>query len=180
MSERWADISGWPDYEVSDHGRVRSKASPRSRFLKPQRFRKLSTNPKGYKTVVLSEGSRPTRRFKTFTVHRLVAMAFVDGDKSLVVGHLDGDPANNHYLNLKWITAQENSDHMVAHGTRQFGMRHPQGKLCARCVRASIELFDVGWCTGDIGALFGVNPATISGYLSGAERKRLSQEEHSA
>lgn len=55
--------------------------------------------------------------FHKFSVHRLVASAFVDGYKEgLVVNHLDSNPMNNHFTNLEWTTHAGNSQHMVASG----------------------------------------------------------------
>lgn len=66
------------------------------------------TNRKGYKTVVLCiDGVN-----KTEYVHRLVAQAYVENDGLLpFVNHIDGNPANNDYRNLEWVTHRENVQH---------------------------------------------------------------------
>jgi len=93
-----------PSFLVSNLGRLRTKTGKIS-----------NTNPRkedGYirPTLYTEEGKR-----KLFFLHRLVALAFVDGYKEdLQVNHIDENKANNHFSNLEWTTAKEN----VNHGTR--------------------------------------------------------------
>jgi hypothetical protein len=55
---------------------------------------------------------------KTFMVHRLVAMAFLDADESRpYVDHIDGDTTNNKVDNLRWCTPSENTRYAVERGT---------------------------------------------------------------
>lgn len=53
---------------------------------------------------------------KTFFVHRLVAMAWVEGDHSLSANHKDGVKTNNSADNLEWLTLAENTKHQHATG----------------------------------------------------------------
>ena len=62
QKEIWKVIDDFPSYEVSDQGRVRNK--------KTGKFRSFSKNH-GYLQVDLYPGG------KTFTIHRLVAEAFL-------------------------------------------------------------------------------------------------------
>lgn len=107
--EIWKDIEGFEgSYQVSNLGRVNSLHSNRSNqggILKPK------PHPQGYLCVNLYSN----KKRKTELVHRLVALAFVDGDKSLMTNHKDGVKTNNHYLNLEWCTQSENVQH--AHDT---------------------------------------------------------------
>ena len=62
---------------------------------------------------------------KDFYVHRLVAMAFCKGYKPvLTVNHKDENKDNNCYLNLEWLTTEDN--------VRYYFMRRRMEKLAAQ------------------------------------------------
>lgn len=88
-------------YEVSNFGNVRSLKFGKLRILKPCTVR-------AYGSVVLLKGNS-----KTYPVHQLVAMAFLghipNGNKGLVVNHIDNNPKNNNLTNLELITHRENA-----------------------------------------------------------------------
>lgn len=53
---------------------------------------------------------------KNYYVSRIVAEAFVKNDnpdRNIIVRHLDDDPYNNHYTNLKWGTHAENTQDAI-------------------------------------------------------------------
>lgn len=104
LVEEWSVIREFPNYSVSDLGRVVSNQLDRE-IHKP-------VCAWGYYSVRLSHNG--VRRTKM--VHRLVADAFVLGwDVGLVVNHIDGDKLNNQDGNLEWVTHSENTLH--AHRT---------------------------------------------------------------
>ena len=95
--EHWRLISGYDNYEVSSHGRVRNNRT--SRILK------LSTNNDGYKEI----GLRKDRQRKTYSVHRLVGFAFLEkNDEHTEVDHIDHNRGNNMVNNLRWTTKSVN------------------------------------------------------------------------
>ena len=52
----------------------------------------------------------------SFRVNRLVATAFCENDnpqEKIFVDHIDRNRKNNNYLNLRWVTPQENSKNMI-------------------------------------------------------------------
>ena len=117
MTENWKQISGRPDYEVSDLGRVCSLKWGKHRILKQ------SDNSAGYPHVNLfANGKRKTRM-----VHLLVAEAFLGPcPEGHEVNHKDGVKRHNDVMNLEWVTSAENSAHAErlglvnhAHGERQ-------------------------------------------------------------
>lgn len=49
---------------------------------------------------------------KRFTVHRLVALAFLPNPDNLpTVNHIDGNKSNNTVSNLEWLSYQDNINH---------------------------------------------------------------------
>lgn len=117
MMERWAPVPGFPNYEVSDFGRVRSLdhtvwGGPRVGFyLKRGRLLRPGTGPNGYPTVVLGRGN-------TRTVHSLVAEAFIGPcPERQEVRHGDRDRTNPKLDNLCYGTRKQNVQDAIAHGT---------------------------------------------------------------
>lgn len=113
--EIWKDIEGYESsYEVSSLGRIRSKERQANvkggtRTVKAKE-RKLFPNKKGYMTVVLSLNNK----LKTFTVHQLVAQAFIPGFiKGTDLNHIDGDKTNNASSNLEVTNPSHNQIHAV-------------------------------------------------------------------
>ena len=110
--EEWRSVSGYPDYEVSDQGRVRSfRRNRQGQVLRVNRI----TN--GYLQVNLYIGSgKGSRKL----VHRLVLEAFVGPKPSgHEACHNDGDQTNNRLTNLRWDTPKNNARDVKLHG-RQF------------------------------------------------------------
>jgi hypothetical protein len=98
--EIWKDIEGYNGYQVSNYGRVRSLKFNKEKLLS------LNVANTGYRMVGLHG-----EKYKRFTVHSLVAIAFL-GHKpngyKIVVDHIDNNPLNNNVENLQLITNREN------------------------------------------------------------------------
>lgn len=101
--EIWKDIQGYEGlYQVSNLGNVKSlnwgnKGYARNLYLKKHN--------KGYLQVELAKDGIK----KMFTVHRLVALHFVDGyANGLVVNHRNENKRDNRAENLEWCTHSEN------------------------------------------------------------------------
>lgn len=101
--EKWKDIKGYEGlYQVSDLGRIKSLIRKNERILKPY------SNPE---TKYLSVNLHKNKRSKTYTIHRLVAEAFIPNPENLPqVGHKDENNTNNHATNLEWVTPKQNSN----------------------------------------------------------------------
>jgi hypothetical protein len=111
----WLPVVGFPDYEVSDHGLVRSLdrwisfADGRGRTASGQLLKPWK-HMGDYQAVSL--------KGKRFLIHTLVLEAFVEvRPDGLVCCHIDGDPSNNQLSNLRWGTYSENNTDLVRHGT---------------------------------------------------------------
>jgi len=121
LTERWVSVHGYEGrYEVSDHGRVKSVQRFRrgkSGCMVPVPETIMRATPKKrsatgrtlpYMEIKLRDGSVRTKPCKSFLVHRLVAQAFVGGlYEGAQVDHIDGDHQNNHYANLRILSARE-------------------------------------------------------------------------
>ena len=103
--EYWKPVVGYEGlYEVSNWGRVKSLKFGKERILK-QSIRH------GYYIVSLWKNGKG----KTYSVHRLVAEAFIDNPDNLpCVNHKDENKQNNVVSNLEWCTHEYNN----TYGTR--------------------------------------------------------------
>lgn len=109
-SEIWKPVEGWEDYyEVSNKGRVRSKARRMHNYLKPGRVLKPQNNGHSYYSVGLHA---PVKKDKHAYIYIMVAKAFIPNPNNLSqVNHIDFNKANNCVENLEWVTPQENVHH---------------------------------------------------------------------
>jgi hypothetical protein len=94
---QWQKIIENDTYSVSDSGQVRNDKT--GRILKP------CLNSCGYYFVQMKKNGK----MGIVLIHRLVCRAFVENkDNKKQVDHIDGNKANNHASNLRWVTASEN------------------------------------------------------------------------
>lgn len=169
IKEKFKDVVGYPDYMVSNFGRVVSKER-KVRFKHAvtgeEHFRTLNEillkqyNSKfGYKFVQLRIGGVP----KNFTIHRLVAIAFIDNpDNYKVVNHKNGNKIDNSIENLEWCTDVYNHEHATKNNLKPSGERVGSSKLNDACVKAIRGLAAKEWSDTDIAELFGVHRSTIN------------------
>jgi len=134
QEEIWKDIVGYEGfYLVSNLGNVKSidryvkhNYGDLSRRIQKGGNRNLIFNSDKYYCVSLGKNGKS----KTFTVHRLVAIAFLENPLNLaIVNHKDGIKTNNHYTNLEWCTTQQNTQHATENNLISFGENHGMSKL---------------------------------------------------
>lgn len=125
MKEVYKDITGFEGYyQVSNFGNIKSldryinqinhlvltKRHVKERILK----HKIKAN--GYPSTHLIKGSIE----KYYSVHRLVAIAFIPNPKHYPeVNHIDGNKENNTFSNLEWCTSKYNHEH-----AKKTGLAH--------------------------------------------------------
>lgn len=153
--EEWREVEGFPMYEVSNYGRVKSYYSDRPRIISG------TLTSHGYRMVSLSCSGVKTQ----FLVHRLVCMAF-HGAQPVArphVAHFDGDKVNNAAGNLRWASVKENHSDKIRHGTDNRGSRHNMARLTDASVREIRRRYACGGVTQRaLGVEFGVAHNTIS------------------
>lgn len=172
--EIWKDIQGFEgSYQVSDKGRVRGLDRFIVRrdwvkcFVKGEEF-KLHNNTAGYPYV----GLRKNYKKKVITVHRLVALAFLENkENKSTVNHIDGNKENNNVSNLEWATPSENIIH--AHKTGLFpkgfstGENSGVSKLKNEDVMEIRRLFESGVSRKELTQTFSVSDSTIAKIVTG-------------
>lgn len=103
--EEWVHLLEYPNYELSNYGKIKSRRT--------LRYLHGGLTRDGYLQVTLRADGLNHQKY----VHVLVAEVFVGrpyGDYE--VNHIDGDKSNNHWDNLEWITHRENMRHAYESG----------------------------------------------------------------
>jgi hypothetical protein len=156
MIEHWQSIAGFPGYEVSSQGRVKSfRKANHGIILCP-----IWTD-RSYFVVNLY---RDSQRFQR-SIHRLVLETF-RGPPALgqEARHLNGDPTDITLNNLAWGTPVENGADKRLHGSVR-GEKHPRAKLTEQDVvilRRMRRLYPIAiWAW-----TFGVHRSTINKVLA--------------
>lgn len=134
IPEIWRPVVGFPGYEVSNRGRVRTyweriaTSYEWSYTLSSQAVGYLrgGLDKDGYVRVTLSKQGRIYRR----GVHQLALRAF-EGDhpQRNIPNHLNNVKDDNRLDNLKWSTVAENTLHANEIGAGQRGESHHRARL---------------------------------------------------
>lgn len=112
--EVFKDVKGFEGiYQISNLGTVKSKSrlvNNHSGFKKvlKEKYLKPHVSKTGYLVVDLKYNCKR----KTFKLHRLIALHFIDNPNNLpFVNHIDGNKLNNEIHNLEWVSNRENCCH---------------------------------------------------------------------
>lgn len=98
--EVWKDIEDFPNYQVSNMGRVKSFCQQKEGKILKQNF---------VRNNYLSVGLYYNGKTKTFRVHRLVALAFIPNPENKeTINHINEVKTDNRVENLEWMTVKEN------------------------------------------------------------------------
>lgn len=115
FGEVWKDVLGFEGYyQVSNKGRVKTlsrtfNAKNGRLYTKQSQLHKLHDDCKrGYLKIILRKKGEP----KSFFVHRLVGIAFIENpENKRTINHKDGIKTNNCVENLEWATDSEQIKH---------------------------------------------------------------------
>lgn len=165
-AEEWRRIAGYPNYEVSSLGRVRSLphhivCKDGRRKLMAGRVLQASppTNKWQYPQVNLGRGHH-------FKVHVLVCTAFKGEQPTPAhrVAHWDGDYNNCREANLRWATQRENYEDALRHGRTT---RPNQTLLTRELVLEIRRLGREGIPSKDIASATGITQRNVNNIRSG-------------
>ena len=135
--EIWVDIKNYEGrYKISNLGRILSvKRRDSLGRLVGGIILKQQLDKRGYPKIRI--GWNEDR--KSFRVHRLVALHFLDNPlNKRTVNHIDGVKSNNCLENLEWSTDVENMRHSYAKGLH----KNPSGALSKR-FNCPVRVFDM-------------------------------------
>jgi NUMOD4 motif-containing protein/HNH endonuclease len=173
MKEVWKDIRGYEGlYQISSLGRIKSLPkhywcglNHASKKEMKEMYMKFNPNQDGYYLVGLSKNGEQKR----FSVHRLVAKAFIPNPKNKPqVNHIDCNIINNSVSNLEWSTNLENQLHAVVNNRYRT-------KISNTDIIKITEYAKVGGYTHDeIAYMFSVNQSTITRIINNDRRKHRS------
>ena len=150
MQEIWKDVPSYEGlYQVSNLGNVKSlkrKGRGEDKLLK-------TTINRYYYTVKLYSRSKT----KTFKVHQLVAMAFLNHEPcgyEVVIDHIDNNPLNNNVNNLQLITQRENASKDRKCGTsKHIGVSwHKQNKKWHSRITINNKCVNLGFFSSELEA----------------------------
>ena len=125
--EEWRDVVGFEGlYKVSNFGRIQTVKTGK---IKEQTISKTDNRP--YLSLWKNN------KIKVCRPHKLVMEAFVSvRPDGLECCHNDGNPQNNHLINLRWDTPKNNHADKIKHGTTNRGEQCGTAKLTLEQVRA--------------------------------------------
>lgn len=147
--EKYIVINEFDNYGISNLGNIKN--------LKKGNILTPCLNKNGYLTYTFCQNGVK----KTFRIHRLVALYFVENPNNLpYVNHKDGNKTNNKAENLEWCTAQENDNH-----ARNNGLKNQEKPIIAENIETK-ETIAFKSVT-EAGAILGINTGTISKVLNG-------------
>ena len=112
-NEIWKTIEGYPNYQVSNKGRIKSierkvKSRYGSIYTRKEKILKPQKDKDGYLMVNLYKENK----MKTMKVHRLVAAAFVQNESlfNTDINHKNEIKSDNRAENLEFCTREYNNN----------------------------------------------------------------------
>ena len=154
-------LEEYPNYEVSNLGRVRSlnyNHAGKIKVLRPVSVR----CPNGtYFRVSLCRDKKHYQR----SFHRLVLSSFNQKGyfKGAIVDHIDSNPSNNNLKNLHWVTYQENTS--TSH-YKSLQINHPAKSKRVRVTFLGDGHIEIFPSTYEVERVFKLPKNTVSTYIN--------------
>ena len=167
MNEMWKPCPyAESSHMVSSNGRVMKKEHLRlfAGVLVKRNALILKThyNHGGYELVNITNDDI---KGKAIAVHRLVALSFCDGyNKDLEVNHIDGNPKNNNFKNLEWVSKGSNILHSYNNLNRKEKLRPTKGETSVKAKiteKQAIEILNSKESVLEIASKFGIHRDTV-------------------
>jgi hypothetical protein len=163
--EEWKEVPGFPGYQVSNQGRLRSFLDSHRMGRAPADGRILAGgfDKDGYRRALLCADGGKTR--KSLRIAPLVALLFIgERPPGAVLRHLNSSRTDDRAENLAYGTQKENMQDKKLTGNWQGGENHPQARATEAAVlaiRASEEKGSV------LARRYGLSTTTISAIRTG-------------
>ena len=163
-NEIWKEVI-IKDIDISIHGNKKYYVSSLGRFKNSYGtiMENYKVNENGYIRVFIYN--------KTYAVHRLVALAFLDNpDNKEQVNHIDGNKLNNSVDNLEWVTNKENQIHKFQIGlgnnfTRKIKQYDLEGNLVNEFNSIALASKEIGISKGAIQSVLLNKRKTAAGFI---------------
>jgi hypothetical protein len=185
QTEFWMPVAGWLGYDVSSKGRIRSFRRQKALKGNGKRWTTImldtphimSSTPDGggYLQVGLCGGNGIRRSRK---VHKLVANAFVKGERLPEVNHITGLKSDNRVGNLEFMTHGQNVKHAHDIGLKVAtrGEAQPKSKMTNVTIVEIRRRSANGEKTRPLAREFGIHQKTAMSILRGQTWRHLLPE----
>ena len=164
MKEEFKDIKGYEGiYQVSNLGRVKSFWFGKEKILAG------GISNDGYPMIGLCKNKKQ----KTFKIHRLVAIAFIDNiENKKTVNHINGIKQDNSVINLEWNNHKENMRHAWDNGL--FNNVGLSASIHKRKIVLDTSTGIFYSSVKECAKLFGVNYSTLKSKLNGQDNNNTN------
>lgn len=169
ITEIWKKVPGY-SVQVSNLGNI-------LRIPRIRKYKNLTPSVHedrdGYLhiSVMTDEGYQTDR-----TIHRLVALAFIDNDdpeNKTCVNHKDSNRQNNKADNLEWVSPRENVRHSIYNGNRRLVYDVPHQSTLTQYQISQIPILRLQYTVKEISKLFNVKYTTLKNIIRKQKQSKI-------